>query len=689
MPWWAAVFGLALAARLLWRFGVDEPILFSHPYQYLHGALRILDHPEPLRFVLRSDAWHQWLGPWTIAPLYYLFLAAVLSVFGHLTAIQLLQFGMDAAVAAAVGGLGRRLAGPRGVWAGVVYALDFHAIEQSASTLTENLHTPLLVLGLALLAGEASGDRAPRWRRLALAGLALGVSGLSRSVSTAFVPLAAAWRAMYARSRAEGARAAAVIAFSAAVAILPWTARNAFLIRDLVPVESISVYNFWDDNAFAEGERRRHQESAIAAQPTLAGQRRVAMAFGWRGILREPGQFAEKAWRNLQHIVRLDGLHLWLRIEEAHPWWRHAALVLLDDTVILGVIPLFLVFAAAGPPSPTRSLILLWAGYYLLMVVVVFHNEIRYRSTLMPFVLAGAAGGVAVLRDPVRRARPAARVALAAGVASSAALLLPHAAPAWHALRAWPELREAQRRLAQGDLPGAEKAAFAAASLDRGAARPWLAFGAALARAGPPERALDAYRRAEERKAYVWTPRLVRPRLLADAGQPWGEALAAADAFSWQVDPWLAQEIAWRELPPPAGDEVLFARGDYGAVRGFTLPRRDHRWSLHRAWVRLRPTMAAAEYAVTLDMGFPPPSPLGDGEVRVRVGERVTMVHVGRTLAPHQVTGTPERDGTLLVTLDAPTWNLRGEPAEQGVRVDRVAVAPVRGAPFAMVRSPR
>jgi hypothetical protein len=688
VPWWAAVAGLALAARLFWRFGVDEPILFAHPYQYLHGALRILDHPHPLRFVLESDAWHQWLGPWTIAPLYYLFVAAVLSVFGHLTAIQLLQFAMDAGVAAAVSGLGRRLAGPRGVWAGVVYALNFHAIEQSASTLTENLHTPLLVLGLALLAAEAEGDRLPRWRRLALAGLALGASGLARSVSTAFVPMAALWRAWYARSRGEGLRAAAVIAFSAAAAVLPWTARNVFVIGDPVPVESISVYNFWDDNAFAEGQRRRHQESAIASQPTLAGQRKVAMAFGWRGILREPDQFAEKAWRNLQHIVRLDGLHLWLRIEEPHPAWRHAALVLLDDTVILGVIPLFLVFAAAGAPSPARALILLWAGYYLLMVVVVFHNEIRYRSTLMPFALAGAAGGVAVLRDPVRRARPAARAALAAGVVSSAALFVPHAAPAWDALRAWPELREAERRLAIGDVSGAEKAAFAAAGLDRAAARPWLAFGSALARAGHPGLALDAYRRAEERKPYVWTPRLVRPRLLADAGRPWADALAAADAFSWQVDPWLAQEIAWRELPPPAGDEVLLARGDYGAVRGFTLPRRDHRFSLHRAWVRLRPRTPADEYAVTVDMGLPPPSPIAEGEVSVRVGGRVTVVRVGRAVAPHVVTGAPERDGTVLVTFDAPTWNRRGEPAEQGVRVDRVAVAPVRRTPTRVVRSP-
>ena len=77
VPWWLAVSGLALAARLFYRFSADEPLLFAHPYNYFYGALRILDHPDPLRFILTSDAWHQWLGPWTIAPLYYLFVAGV------------------------------------------------------------------------------------------------------------------------------------------------------------------------------------------------------------------------------------------------------------------------------------------------------------------------------------------------------------------------------------------------------------------------------------------------------------------------------------------------------------------------------------------------------------------------------------------------------------------------------------
>ena len=679
VPWWAAVGVLALAARLFYRFAADEPLLFAHPYNYFHGALRILEHPDPLRFVVSSDAWHQWLGPWTIAPLYYLLVAAVLAVTGHLLPLQILQFALDAGVAVAAGGLGRRIAGRRGVWAGVVYALDFHAIEQSASTLTENLHSPLLVGALALLAAEAATAAAPRWKRLAAGGFLLGVSGLARSVSTAFVPLAALWRARLAGTRRDAVNAAAVIVLSAAAAILPWTARNVFVIGDLVPVESISAYNFWDDNAFVEGERRRHQESTIAGQPTLAGQRTQALWFGWRGMTRNPGAFAEKAWRNLQHIVRLDGLHLLLRIEEPHPAWRHAALILLDDTVILVTVPLFLVFVAAGARSPTRSLILLWSGYYLLMVVVLFHNEIRYRSTLLPFALAGAAGGAALLADPDGRRRAIVRGAAIVGILSAVGMLSPYVVPAVRAARSLWTLRQMQARVDAGDSAGAEGIVFRAATEDPVAARPWLVFGSALARAGEPARALDAFRRAEERKAYVWTPRLVRPRLLAEAGLPDADALAEADAFSWQVDPWLALEVAWAALPPPRTDEVLLGRGDYGAVRGFTLPRRDHRWSMGRAWIRLRPVTTAPAYVVSVDMGFPEPSSLDGGNVRVTVDGGAEMrVRVGRVVERHSFETVAPRGGTLVVGIEAPTWNRLGEPAEQGVRVDRVAVAPVR-----------
>src|SRR5262245_10601014 len=187
-PRLAALFAIALAARLAFVVLLDQPLLFQHQYTYFTSALRIAEHPHPLRYVLSSDDWRLWDGHWTIAPLYYLFAAAVFRLFGpHLLPLQLIQCVLDSLVAVGVACLGRRLAGPRGDWAGVVYALYWPAVELPSWTMTENVHTLLLVGGVLLLGSEAAA-RAER-RALAGGGFLVGLSALARSVSSAFLGL--------------------------------------------------------------------------------------------------------------------------------------------------------------------------------------------------------------------------------------------------------------------------------------------------------------------------------------------------------------------------------------------------------------------------------------------------------------------------------------------------------------------
>ena len=678
VPWWAWIALLALAARLVFLFGAAEPILYSHPYNYFHGAQAIVEHPDPWRFVLTRDEWHRWLGPWTIAPLYYLFLAGLMAVFGqHLLPIQLVQIALDVLCAVLTAQLGRRVAGPRGTWAGVAYAVNFHAVEQAPIPLTENIHTVLLLAGLVLLIEEASRPEARRggWGRLVVGGFLIGLSALARAVSTAFVPLAALWRWWLGRDRDALLRAAALSA-AAAAAVVPWTIRNAFVTGDFIPVETNGIYNFYDDNTFVEGDRRRQQEERIGALPTLKERRDLATRYALQGIARNPGLFVHKAWRNLLHLVRPDGLHLLLVVEEPMPWWRQAALILLDDLIVLPAVVLFAVYLAAGRPTPAWGYIAAWTAYYLLMVVGIFHNEIRYRSTLMPFALAGAAGGWMILtRGDGPRWRV--RLALLGSGLLVALVVAPYVVPGFRALRSVPSLVAMEVGPARGDRAEAERRVREAAEADPEAARPFLRYGRALAQAGDAAGALDAFDRARDRKSHVWVPTVVRPALLAAAGRPEeaARAVAEANAFSYHVDAWLAQEVAWRNLPPPVADEVRLGDGDYGAVRGFTLPQADGRWTRDRALVRLRPVTRAAEYEVTLWMGSPEPSPLAAPEVAVRIGSgppaRFTL---GRDIAPYRLRAPAPADGVLVVRIDAPTWNRGREPAEQGVRVSRVTV---------------
>jgi hypothetical protein len=555
------------------------------------------------------------------------------------------------------------------------------AVELPSRTLTENLHTPLLLAGFATLAqSSAAGDSRRRsLGRAAAGGLLVGLSAMARAVSAAFLPLVALWRWRVRGGRAGAIEAAAILAAGAA-AILPWTARNAVAIGDPVLIETVGIWNVWTDNAFVDPHRYDVQALRIHKEPTPAGRRALALAYARRGLRESPGAFARKVWDNFQHFFRPEGLHQLLTVEQPRPAWRSVAALLLDDAVLVAAVALFVVFVVAGRPGPAAGLVFLWMAYYLFMLVVVFHNEIRYRSSFVPFLLAGAAGGASVLLDRTAR-RPSVVLALSAGLILAVLMIVPFAGPAIHALSAWWSLGPARGAIQRGELLSASTTAFAAASRDPAAARPWLTYGRWLLEEGRPSEAIDAYERADRRRPDHWTPRLVLPRLLREAGrtEDADARLREANQLSLNVDPWLALEVAWRVLPPPRTDEILLGRDDYGAVRGFLHPRGDHRWTRHRSWLRLVPTTAAAAYDVRLAMGSPEPSPNATPTVHVRAhGDSGVAFVLSREVQPYFFRAPAPRTGPLVVEIHAPTWNLSGQPPEQGVRVDRMTVVPAR-----------
>ncbi len=681
LPWWAWVFGLALGARLLWLFGADEPLVYAHQQQYLRSALSIVEHPEPWRFVLTSDEWRRWIGTWTIAPLYQLFAAGVFDLFGrHLLPLQLLQCAMEAGSALGVAFLARRLAGPVGTWAGLAYAVYWPSVQMPSGTLTENLHTPLLVLAFALLVRAESGPAHFG------AGLALGVSALARSVGSAFVPVVVVLLIITKGPRAAFRPAAWFVA-GACLAILPWAARNAFLVGDPVLIDSIGVYNLWEDNAFRDGHAvvadHRQMDSWVFRDPIPETERRArATAETLAGLQAYPDLFLRKARLNFAHFVRPDMLHQLLEVELPETPLRYVLGIALDDLLLLAMLPLFVVFLVAAPRSPGWWLIAVWTAYYLFLVVVVFHNEIRYRSPLVPFALAGAAGGWVLLRTSETRRRVLVRVGLLAGLGLAAWTVTPAMRSGAKALRSAWALRGLEADVERGDIGAAKERARRASEAWPRSARPWLALGRALAWHDRPGAAVAAYRRAATRRGDNWIPTLVLPQLLRDAGdlEPGARvATKRAVEFSNGVDPWLALEIAWRELPPPRLDRIEVGRLDYGAVRGFFDPRGFGRWSRGEARLRLVPTVAAPAYDVTLVMGSPGPSPLEAPEVEIWTnGGARTRFHLGRESATYTFRTPAPEGGVLEVGLEAPTWMRLGQRAESGVRVERMTVAPAR-----------
>ena len=694
-----AVFLLGSAARLLFLLAADQPLLYTHQYTYFTNAARIAEHPSPLTYIVTSEEWRTWDDVWTIAPAYFVFLGALLKMTGlQLWPVLVLQCVLGGITAAGVAALGRDLAGRAGLLGGTIYALYGPAVEIASTTMTENLHTPLLVwaVWLAARAAETGGRRWPL-----AAGALIGVAALARSVTTGLLGLAAL--ALWLRHGRRGLLPAAWLLAGGAAVILPWTARNAFIVGDAVLIESAAFENIWYANALFDRERRDRQFAIIHEQADPRERRSIALHFALRGIRRHPGAFADKVRTNFWHFFRPEGLHNLLRIERSQEGWRHAMALLLDDALFFPALPLLAAFLVAGRASPARTLILLWIAYYLFLLVVVFHNEIRYRSAFVPFLFAAVAPGLLALRERRRLAW----IAAAAGLLLATASVLPFAAPACRALKIAASQGEALRDAREGRTPEAVRATETIAAGAPTSPRPWIRLGRALAQAGHALPALASFDRAARFASPAsWTPRLVRPQLLHELGRhaEAEAALEAAHLISWGEDPWLALEVAWRAVPAPHADFIRVGNDDYGAVRGFLHPRGGdprfalsrrewnryerlghelppvgtHRWSRHRAWLRLRPKTPAARYTARLWIGYAFPATRLSGRVTVTTTDgRVYSLAADREVRPHAFPVTAAPDGTVLVRLDAPTWSRAGEPADQGVRVDRFEIAPV------------
>ncbi|HEX6738875.1 MAG TPA: hypothetical protein VF310_11405, partial [Vicinamibacteria bacterium] len=78
-----------------------------------------------------------------------------------------------------------------------------------------------------------------------------------------------------------------------------------------------------------------------------------------------------------------------------------------------------------------------------------------------------------------------------------------------------------------------------------------------------------------------------------------------------------------------------------------------------------------------LTLGVPFPCPLGQAQVRARAGGGAWQTFtVGPEIRTFSFRAPAPAAGPVLVELRAPTWNRVGEPAQQGVRVDRVTLTP-------------
>ena len=672
-----AVFLLAFGLRLVYLFGFDDP-MHRTEFSYLQGGLAIASHETPWRFVWTNEVWREWGDRWVVAPLYYLFLAGTFLLLGtQVRTVQVLQCGLDAVTAVFVSAIGRRLEPRRGAWAGLAYASYWPAVSLPPQLLSENLHTVLLVAGVALMLRDVARGPGTRGIWPFLGGALLGLSALARTVSLLFVPVASLWRWGADPDRRRGA--ALLVVAGAAAMVLPWSLRNAFVIGDPVPIETLAYYNLYKVNSFVSRPRLERREGMIHKAPTPRARRALAVRYAWNGVRTEPRRFLSKIVANTMHFLRPEGLHLLFGVEWARPFAWHAGNVLLGDGLVVPATFLFVVFLVAGPRSPGRALLGLWTLYYLFFLLVVYNSTIRYRTALAPFVLAAMPAGMLALTDS-RGKRRALGVLLGAAVV--AAILLPRVEIVARGSLGFLRGLGVRAALDRGDTVAAARAARRAARVAPRSVNPLLRYARLLAERGRLEEALATYEEAQSRRPGHVVAFLALAPLWEQLGRPDRALLAQQEADELLRNTESRQLLvhvlsaAWLWLAPPVADELELGPAAYGAADNFVLSH-VRSWTRHTARVRLRPRTRADAYDVTIEMASPPPSPLAAPRVVVAGpnGEEASFT-LERAARPYGLRIRAPADGIVRLSITAPSWNRRREPPDQGVCVTRVSVVP-------------
>lgn len=411
---------------LLWLYWWPRhKLLWGDELEYLGSAQRLLDGSR--------DWWPAPLWP----PLYPCFVAGTTVVAnGSLFGLQIAQTLLLAIAAAILGDLVRRWSGDATAGlAAAVAMLGYPPLIAFAHSLwPEVLHLALLMIAIWLLAIRPLEPAAA-----ALAGLAIGLALLTKSLLTPLVPLLMAlmWLA---RPWRRAAACAAVFAAAVALTIAPVVMVQQQRTGRLMIADS-SAFNLWvglNDSA------RRNFEDAFVYQAWLSY---LASGSDWqardafvRGEITRTLQ-----GRSLFQVVRtqlgrqyfrlldrdgylLDQLPGGVATTGRHPVGYVAAPPWAATLVRWTCRALWGLLLAAGaigltlrPPGDAR-----WRGallgfvLYNAAIFLLLHVKTRYRVQLLPVLFIGVGGLVAWLRashPPVSRPR------LAIGVTTALVLL--------------------------------------------------------------------------------------------------------------------------------------------------------------------------------------------------------------------------------------------------------------------------
>lgn len=387
----------------------------------------------------------EWI--WTRPPVYVLFLAAHIRLFGpeNVVPIRISQALIGSLSVGLVMAWGGMLATPSRrrlvmLLAGWAMALSYSLATFSFLILSETLFIMLLLAGLVLLTAWATTlQQSGRGRRalalLVAGGVMLGLGALTRALLAGAMPLFALWVFWQAASRREWRRGlghAALFTAAVSAVILPWTFYNSrFFGGDgLILIDTTGGYNALLgaqaghlelearlDCAAATGGQGRpgtgicpaakdRDEGRLAemlyAIPSQAERQRVAYTTALEWIGENPAGFLRKSGRELIDLLLINyGGDERLRSgytagEIPIP---HLLGLLLDDTLYIIAAPLAVIGLIQRQRRAGKGLALGWLVFNLATGPLFFAIN-RFRLPLLPILFIYAACALADARMP-------------------------------------------------------------------------------------------------------------------------------------------------------------------------------------------------------------------------------------------------------------------------------------------------
>ena len=600
--------------------------------------------------------------------------------------------------------LGRRLfSRSAGLVFACFWAVWFPFVELPATLFSEPIYLFLWVLHLWLL---LRFDDEGQMRDLLLAGLVLGMTALTRSPALYALVFAAPWLVFqqFRRDAAVGTvpatslltrvllasrasvRLFAMLTIATLLVVLPWTARNWIVYRQLIVIDTLGPINLWLDLGEA-GER----DAKIRALEALPQAERQAYAMAQaRAILRDdPLRPLRPVWGTFRHIWKAQYVEDYFlkRSFFTRPLREAAPLGLPGDI-------LWLVFSFAGiagilhpaTDRPFKIVLGLWLVYSI-VTVLIFHVEPRYLLTI--WLLLGLYGATMLVPHDYEAPRLHAyrvRAITTTGLLIVLALL-------FATYRNYPSIlaqgirRElamwcGERAYGAGNYSAAEQAYRRALDIDQGFVEAEVGLALTLGAQGREAEGLEVVAPGDSRRSAVVEGVLLRRNGKLDEARELlapSEFRAGEDAQRWALTTVRSEPRQGIIL----GDDAL----DLGYIAGFggseAAGGRAMRWLLGQGTVRLplpEPLRVGSSLMLDLAAPLPQSGPLdlvvnGGWHVRLAVSPEWRRYHL---MLPDSLAGQQRLrlDLRAPVTIPALAGSGGDDARPLSVMVHSVRVAP-------------